>query len=243
MEPRGKKRLKLRSEPMNQKVYKIICNDILDGVLPFGAQLSEKDIAADLGISRTPVREAMLRLQNEGLVEIHPQSGTYVFSPTTEDIINVCEMRLLLESAAIENAINRENTELVTSLRSLLEQSSTALTKDLQTCHRLDTSFHTAIIAADRNPFLKQAYTVVSNRIHALRQLLPMSHDRLATATHQHSEIIDAIEHRNADEAKQLIHQHIMRVQHILLDAVRTDVPNLGLDDTKTIATSAHPVD
>ena len=210
----------LRSEPMKIKIYRLIRDEILVGNYPLGSQLSEPSIAEDLGVSRTPVREALLILQNEGLVAIRPQSGTYVFSPSAEDVNNVCEMRITLESAALVKAIKTDDPQLVTRLRRLVEQAEEMLVGDLEESHKLDTRFHASIIEADNNPFMSQSYTTVANRMHALRQLLPLTRKRLGKASGDHIAIIDALENKDQGTAISLIEQHVIDVQKMLLQAL-----------------------
>ena len=81
---------------------------IIDGDLPLGSELSEIGLAADLGVSRTPVREALAMLQLQGMVTIVPQKGTYVFMPTERDLVDLCEFRIVIESKAIYFAMARD---------------------------------------------------------------------------------------------------------------------------------------
>jgi len=214
------KNINLRSVPMKQQVYGLIRDEILSGHFPLGSQLSEKNIAAALNVSRTPVREALLVLKTEGLVEIIPQSGTYVFRPTREEVINICEMRLILESAAIRLAIKSNDQDLFKEMKQNVADAKKVLKEDLEECHRHDTRFHSLVIEAGLNPYLLQAYTTISNRMHALRQLLPLTKQRLSSAVAQHAELLDCIKNGDEEAALKLISDHILHVQEMLLEKV-----------------------
>ena len=85
---------------------------IIDAELALGSELSEATLAAKLGVSRTPIREALTLLQQQGMVNIIPQRGTYSFFPTEQDIIDLCEYRIVLENRAVSfsTAQNRDET-------------------------------------------------------------------------------------------------------------------------------------
>src|SRR5260370_18317150 len=89
---------------------------IIDAELPLGSELSEVRLAAKLGVSRTPVRESLSLLQLQGLVNIVPQKGSYVFFPTEQDIIDLCEYRIVIEIRAISFALARRREATLTML-------------------------------------------------------------------------------------------------------------------------------
>jgi DNA-binding GntR family transcriptional regulator len=89
---------------------------IIDGRMAFGKQLSESALASNLGISKTPVREALLQLKLEGLVDIAPQWGTFVFSLTEEQVREMCRFREVIETAALGPAMECDCTELARRL-------------------------------------------------------------------------------------------------------------------------------
>ena len=115
------------------------------GELPLGARISDKVIASELGISRTPVREALVQLQTEGLVVIRPQSGTFVTDLTPTDVHQICATRCVLEVGALrlEEGIPRDR---LARLGLLVGQASIALIDvDLARCDELDCDFHEAL--------------------------------------------------------------------------------------------------
>lgn len=99
---------------------------IVDAELTLGSELSEAGLASMLGVSRTPIREALTILQQQGMVNIIPQRGTYVFFPTEQDIIDLCEYRIVLESRAVSFAMARHRGETTTQLELALEMMERA---------------------------------------------------------------------------------------------------------------------
>src|SRR5581483_543506 len=95
-----------------QKIRKAI----VEGALPLGSAISEGQLAASLGISKTPVREALAQLRIEGLVTIVPQSGTFVFTLSASEVVEICELRQMLEAAALRLALERNRTRLIDRL-------------------------------------------------------------------------------------------------------------------------------
>ena len=91
----------LEPRSLLREVYGALCEDILNGTLAAGDALVEAQLAADLGVSKTPVREALIRLQRDGLVEITPYRGARVFIPSAEDVRQACELRIWLETEIV----------------------------------------------------------------------------------------------------------------------------------------------
>ncbi len=216
-----------KAAPLRVKVAHMIREEIVSGNIPLGSQLSEKSISEDLQISRTPVREAIMSLAVEGLVDVRPQSGTYVFSPDPDGIVQICQMRLVLESAALKFLVESGHKErFIQTLVDNVRQASKALGVNLEQCHKLDTAFHRVLIEASENRFLVQSYHGISNRLHALRQLLPFTKTRLNNALKQHRQLIAAIKEDDIKAAQSIIEVHIANVEGMLLD--RLDKPTTG---------------
>ncbi|RYX90584.1 MAG: GntR family transcriptional regulator [Comamonadaceae bacterium] len=105
-------------------------------------------LAATMGISKTPVREALLHLKMEGLVEIHPQRGTFVFQLDEAEVEQVCKFRAMIECEALADAMEHRPTELLAALDACLEDMAVAFAHDRpDDFPRLDTDFHNAIVS------------------------------------------------------------------------------------------------
>src|SRR5688572_28849988 len=94
---------------------------ITSGAYPLGAPLFEKVLAEEFGISKTPVREALVQLQREGLVVVVPHSGTFVFELADNEVTELCELRLILETNAVQLAMRRQSGQLIADLDGIVE--------------------------------------------------------------------------------------------------------------------------
>lgn len=193
-----------------------IRDDILGGVLPLGSKISEQSLSDKFKCSRTPVREGLLALQAEGLVSIKPQSGTYVFNPTIEEIGEICEARAELECVAVRLILMKQKDETLDVLKSILEETEKLAPDDVGRYHDLDIRFHNALINGSYNRNIVAAYTLISGKMIALRQLLPNTKRRIRRAVDDHEEILECISAGDDRQASQLIYGHISTVQAML---------------------------
>lgn len=210
----------LRSEPLKDQIANILREKIVSGDYALGEQLSEKNIGAELGVSRTPIREAMLSLERNGLIIIRPQSGTYVFNPSRSDTIHLCKMREILETAAIKLAAESQDKMLFERLSDIISESERLLSQNLAEVHVLDNLFHFTLIEASGNPFLLDAYKTISDKLRALRQLLPLSSKRIAPALKQHKQILVAIKNNDVEKAEEILRSHVDNVERMLLENI-----------------------
>jgi DNA-binding GntR family transcriptional regulator len=195
---------------------------ITAGRLALGARISDKQLAAELEVSRTPVREALLQLQTEGLVVMRPQSGTFVLDLTIEEVHEICAARAILESGAIRLAAEAGAADLIGRLGLLVGRAAIALGDgDLAQCDELDCQFHEGIVAAGRNSYLTRAYSGISDKLRALRHRLPREHDRMARAIAQHRHIIDLWAAGRVDQAIAEISSHVVNVARLLTTVQR----------------------
>ncbi|RYG08946.1 MAG: GntR family transcriptional regulator, partial [Burkholderiales bacterium] len=148
-----------RPKSLTEIAVSRIRDAIMTGQLGFGEALSESVLAATLGISKTPVREALLHLKLEGLVEIHPQRGTFVFQLEEAEVAQVCQFRAMIECEALADAMAHRPTELIAALEVCLKDMAVAFAHDRHDDFpRLDTDFHNAIVGNCANTYLKLSY-------------------------------------------------------------------------------------
>ena len=191
---------------------------ITSGQMALGARIADKQLARELDVSRTPVREALLQLQSEGLVEIRPQSGTFVFDLTVRDIHDICATRAILETGAIRFLLAGSAGETLAELNTLVGHAALALEDgDLQECDALDWRFHESLIAATGNRYLIRAYRGISSQLRALRQRMPATRERVARAIGQHRRLIDLCAAGRAAEAEEQIATHVGNVERLLM--------------------------
>ncbi|MFY7872469.1 MAG: GntR family transcriptional regulator, partial [Limnohabitans sp.] len=156
---------------------------IINGELALGQQVSEAQLAARMGVSKTPVREALVRLKADGLVEIHPQRGTFVFRLDGDQVGQLCRYR-----AAIETAALRESMLLAPqSLAGALDERVHAMRKaerarDQKALALLDMEFHHLLFEHCANPYLLAGYNVIRWQLVAMRHRAPITN---AVSSHQ----------------------------------------------------------
>ncbi|MBB3978520.1 DNA-binding GntR family transcriptional regulator [Rhizobium azooxidifex] len=194
------------------EVVRAIREMIVEGrVLP-GERLSENVLAAELGVSTTPVREAIALLRREGLVTVQPQSGTYVFELQPGELNQLCELRFALEPAAVQLALDKPESKLGDELAAIVEKMERAQaegrTKDYLT---LDTAFHDAIIAASGNPYITNAYALIGAKMAALRNRLGDDPHHMEKSMREHVEITSAIREKDLSRAANILVRHIAR--------------------------------
>ena len=168
-------------------------------------------------MSRTPVREALVQLQSEGLVVMRPQSGTFVVDLTIEDVRDICATRAILEAGAIRLAAETGSADLMARLGLLVGRAAIALDDgDLVLCDELDCQFHEGIVAASANAYLIRAYSGISDELRALRHRLSREPSRMARAIAQHRHIIDLWAAGRLDQATAEISSHVINVARLL---------------------------
>ena len=185
---------------------------IVEGEVGLGERLSENALAARLGVSTTPVREAFALLRREGLVTVKPQSGTYVFALAPGELTQLCELRVALEPAALRLALEHANTALASALRDIVSDMNQCLGQDLTRDYlALDTAFHNAIIAASGNPYIVGAYSLIESKMAALRNRLGSDPHHMAKSMCEHTAIAAAVADQDFAKVNRILIGHIAR--------------------------------
>jgi len=198
---------------------------IVEGDLAFGEQVSEAALAMHLGISKTPVREALLRLKMDGLVDVQPQRGTFVFTLEPDEVRELTAFREIIETAALALAMRRSFAELVEALKANLARMPKGRSFDPRRVHALDTEFHEAIVNGCGNRHLIAAYGVVGHRIEALRYRLPVGDEQVEHCQQNHARIVAHIADANVRRAQSALREHIVSTQDSYLAASRNRTP------------------
>lgn len=210
-------------ESLSLKAEAIIRRKIVEGEFAFGMRLSDRALAMILDISRTPVREALARLANEGLVVIRPQSGTFVMMPTAASIREVSEMRAVLECGALRLAAAKHPDRLVAAVAVPLAGGALAVEDgELARAAEMDSAFHNALVAAADNPMLSNAYRGISDRVEALRHRIPNDLERMQRAVTQHRRIIDLAVTGRIPHAEAELAGHVQVVHSLAVELTRT---------------------
>jgi DNA-binding GntR family transcriptional regulator len=198
-----------RQKTLTEQAADAIRTRIVDGLFEFGEALSEIALANELGVSKTPVREAFLQLKNEGLVEILPQRGTFVFRMSIDQLRQLWEMREVLETNSLRFAMRDGGENLIRLITPIIDgMAKAAHDREPVIYRRLDAEFHTAIITACNNSFIQSAYNIIALRVQAFRSRLSLD----AQAWRQrdeHTEVAELIHAKQADPAADLLQKHI----------------------------------
>ncbi len=198
---------------------------IISGEIGLGDSIAEEKLAESFGVSRTPVRDALIQLEQQGLVVIQPKRGSFVFSPTPEDVVFICEYRKMIEVNAMQFAIGRNKAELLERIEGVTEAMGAALrNNDAVSYGALDTDFHQAFVDCSENPYIQDAYQLVSGQIAALRTHLtrPIEHLRQLSFT-EHKTLVDLVRAEDFAGFRTLMDSHVDRTGEIYVVALTGD--------------------
>jgi len=193
---------------------------IVQGKHGLGGQISEAALALELGISKTPVREALLRLRADGLVDIHPQRGTFVFRVGAEDVVQICRFREILEPAALAEGLAADREGLIAALEENLRAMKAAQrAADARALPELDAEFHGIIMQRSNNTYLRDAYRLIEHKIHALRWRLPANNEHIEHCQANHAIIVKQLREGKLAQAQTILKRHIRDTQDAYLQA------------------------
>ncbi|MEU1090328.1 GntR family transcriptional regulator [Streptomyces sp. NPDC005576] len=200
--------------PAAERVYSHVKGAVLDRRYEGGTLLTEGDLAEAVGVSRTPVREALLRLEAEGLIKLYPKKGALVLAVSAQEIADVVETRLLVEEFAARKAIPA-SPRLIGRLEELLaEQSTLAEAGDLAAVSVADRGFHAEIVRNAGNQILSRLYDQLRDRQLRMGVAVMEAHPgRIAANIAEHTELLEAIRSGDADEAARVVRRHVGRVK------------------------------
>lgn len=204
---------KLTKLPMKQEVYNYLLQGIMNGQLKPGQQLEEKEISESLGVSRTPLREAINRLAQEGIVVEIPYRGNFVRKFTRREVIDLYEVRRTLEMMAIRQAVQRMTAEEAEEIANIVLQTASAQENgDMEAYGRLDAEFHTKIANYSGNRMLIQLLSSMSAQINIVRHMANSSDKIAKKAQFDREHIMEAITKRDPEAAARFMEEHISHV-------------------------------
>jgi len=197
----------------SSKAHDIIRSEILSGRFAPGTHLKESLLVELCGVSRTPIREALRRLHQEGLVHFAPHRGAHVPEWTAEDVTEIFTLRAVLEGHAAEQAALRIRPEVIADLESLAgdmeEIVATHLPAFKQAVVEANQAFHEAIIDAAESPRLKQMLAHVSDPPLLRSTFQTYSDEDLARSMRHHRELITAFRARDGARARTIMQTHV----------------------------------
>ena len=195
---------------------------LVEGRIAPGAKLLERELCAELHVSRTPVREAIKLLAAEGLVDLVPNRGAVAVKLTEAAVLNAFEVLALLEGASGELAAERISNDELAGVRALHhEMKSCFARRDLSGYYRLNARIHTAINEAARNPVLSSTYRSINARVQSLRFRTNQNEAKWKRAMKEHELMLDALAAHDAAALQQLLVQHLHHKRDTVLALMR----------------------
>lgn len=207
---------------LEEKVYDELSEAILSGKYRKGDALTETVLSKTLGVSRTPVRSALHRLAEEGLVEVVPNRGAVVIGVTEEDLIDIYRIRMRLEGLASAIAAEKMSDEGKKKLLENVELSEFYMSKkDCERFKELDTDFHRIIYRATESRTLERILSDLHRNSKAYRKLSLTVPGRAEKTAEEHRGILDAILSGDAKKAEELTSAHIEHALKNMLTAMK----------------------
>lgn len=205
---------------LEERVFATLEEDILTGKLARGEALGEKMLSERLGVSRTPVRAALARLAEEGLIESVVNKGAVVIGITKEDIVDIYHIRMRLEGLASLIAASKISPEALSELLESVELSEFYIKKNnTEKLKELDSEFHETIYRATGNQPLCKTLSELHRKIKTYRKLSLTVPGRLERSVAEHREIYEAIASGNGELADTLTSLHVKRALDNMLSA------------------------
>ncbi|MBO9532363.1 MAG: GntR family transcriptional regulator [Solirubrobacteraceae bacterium] len=203
-----------------QRVYAHVREGVLAGEFEEGAMLSENQIAAELGVSRTPVREAFVQLQGQGYLRLYPRRGALVVPVSLSEITAVLETRWAVERHAIERLATTEQAGGLAAMREAIDRQAALLAADeMVAFSATDREFHRAAVVATGNLILLELYDSLRDRQRRMVQGTVASDPTIADdILVEHRAILDATAAGDASTATRLLQAHLERARQTLVD-------------------------
>ncbi len=207
--------------PLRDVVFHTLRDAILKGELKPGERLMEMHLAEKLGVSRTPIREAIRMLEKEGLAITIPRRGAQVAKMTEKDLEDVLEIRDALDSLAVTTACRRMNEENAAKLDEALSDFEKAvLSEDIRAIAEADENFHNVIYQITENPKLETIVANLREQMYRYRFEYLKDNSYYRRLTEEHREIVDGLKKKDRELVRENMHTHLMNQ----MDAVRQTI-------------------
>lgn len=214
--------------PLRETVCEVLRDAIRRGILEPGERLMEVQLAEELGISRTPVREAIRKLEQEGYVIMMPRRGTYVSSVSEHDVKEIFEIRSALESLSTSLAAIRIEPEELEKLRALLAEIEGQIQRkdSMDKIVATDIKFHGLLYQVSRNERLVTIINNLKEQLARFRTLSMSYPGRLQETLKEHRAMVEAIAAGDVDAARDAAERHMEQAEETLLKAINSEVEN-----------------
>ncbi|MDB4829960.1 GntR family transcriptional regulator [Paracoccaceae bacterium] len=203
-------------------IYQKLLAAIENGDLRPGDRLLETDLAQRFGVSRTPIREAIRRLETDGLVAHKPRVGAMIRVLAQQEIVELYEMRIVLEATAAQMAAKHASKAEIHTLKTLNAQMMQVATDPYKVV-MLNRKFHGCILSAARNRFLAQSHNSLSHALVLLGKTTLESSERVKDVVSQHDAIVEALKSVQPETAAKLMRTHMEASLEHRLNALQLD--------------------
>lgn len=202
------------------QAYETIKKKIVENQYPPGYQALERQMAEDLGMSRTPIREALIRLHNEGLVELIPRKGMRVIPLSPEDMREIYEVLTALETMAVELLGNRKLTKKeIAALEAPIDKMDKALDNDdLDGWAAADAKFHQELMKQCGNKRIINMASALTDQTHRARLTTLRLRPKPSKSNDEHRQVLEALKAGNWEKAKDIHHQHRLATSKIITE-------------------------
>ncbi len=205
--------------PLREIVYEELKRQIMIGEIPPGTRMMEVELAEDMGVSRTPIREAIRKLEKEGLVSIEPRRGAYASDISIKDMVDVLEVREFLEGMAAGLAAKKINDEEIETLK----KATATYKKAVENGHteeiiKEDELFHKLIVDCSGNKTLIQMINQVQELALRFRYIYYEDFSRYRNMPYEHQEILDAILSGDTEAARSIADAHVLRLKEFVIE-------------------------
>jgi len=208
------KQIEFDNSNLHERVYLYLRDKIMQNQLTPGSRISYERLQEELGVSKTPLRDAINRLQQEGLVEVKPRSGTYVTIPKVQDIIEIYDVRKSLERTAVQLAIPKIPREVLQSLLDEAEEAEAEIKMGNRDRFFIaDRNLHQTIIQYSGNKRLITFMETLEVQIRWFGIIIAKNFDRPLQANDMHKKILNAIYKSDIQGAQQLMENHIEEIK------------------------------
>lgn len=215
------------SERMNNtlRAYHEIRRRILSGEMPAGAQYLEQELAELLHMSRTPVREAAIRLAEERLVEVRPRHGVRILSISAADIRQIYDLLIELEVFAVRHIAERglRNEDFNAMADALVEMEAALKRNDVDGWASAERNFHVCLVAAAGNSRLSDFCRILTDQTHHARAKYLAKHPPGPSIGRGHGDVLDALRRQDRDEAQKLKRQQLTNAGRLLYETMKQE--------------------
>lgn len=207
-----------QNKPLNQIVYEGLRTAIIKGIIPVGERINEKEYSLRMNISRTPIREALRRIEEEGLVEYIPRFGTVVKKVTKADAEEIFKIRVVLEILAATNAMHVMTEEQYEEMRELLVRTDELNAKgELKQVIELSGEFNEMLISFSQMPRLESILMKLKDYLRRFRDISLNDDKRRNRALKEHVLIYESMRNGNEELVEMLIKEHLEHSRRFIL--------------------------